>query len=178
MTTKQAAVPVKEKAHTKYAWVLLFIVSAFFVFRDLNPMLSGGAFFDSRLRTLTGMGWNQIATQNPAIATFINGTQYEGEVFILCFGLFSMAVSALGYRRGNRSSWYAAWIILIAILFLLPLDFGANTPFATVGPPPGLTVEEGAAGIGSGFMQITVALAILTLLGLLLPYRKFFPKGK
>ncbi len=170
------AVPRKEKGYVKYSWVLLFAVSVFWVFRGLVAMTSGGAIFDTGLKALTGMGWNQIVTQSPAIATFINGSQYEGGLFIFGFGLIGMAVTATGYRRGVRSAWYTAWIILIVLLLILPLDFGANTPFATVGPPQGLTVEGGAAGIGSAFVEVTVVLTVLTLLGLLLPYRKFFPK--
>ncbi len=170
------AVPRKEKAYEKYAWVILFVISVFFVFRGLAAMTSGGALFDAGLKALTGMGWNQIVSQSPAIATFINGAQYEGGLFIFGFGLFGMAVTATAYRRGIRSAWYTSWIILIVLFLLLPLDFGANTPFATVGPPQGLTVEGGAAGIGSAFVVVTVILTVLTLLGLLLPYRKFFPK--
>jgi hypothetical protein len=54
------AVSRKEKVYERYAWVILFVFSAFWVFRGLAPILVGGSFFDSGLLALTRMNWNQI----------------------------------------------------------------------------------------------------------------------
>jgi hypothetical protein len=151
---------------------MLFLVSALYVFRGIVAMLMGGALFDSGLNALTGMSWKQIVAQSPAIATFINGTQYEAGAFMVGFGLFGIVISSTSYRRGERGAWFTAWIIAVVLVIVFPLTLGAGPPLATVGPPQGLTTEGGAI---STFAAVYVVIIGVTLLGLLLPYRKFFP---
>src|SRR5437764_770004 len=100
----------RERIPEKYAWVLLFAVSALYVFRGIGSMIAGGLAFDGGLRQLTGMGWEAIVAESPGIATFIDGTQYESGAFMAGFGLFGMAISSTAYRRGERRAWYASWI--------------------------------------------------------------------
>jgi hypothetical protein len=89
------------------------------------------------------------------------------------FGLFGMVISSTGYRRGERAAWYTSWIMALVVFIVFPIALGANTPFAAVGPPPGQTVEGGPiAPIAAAY----VLLILLTLAGLILPYRKFFRK--
>lgn len=164
----------KERTYEKYAWVILFVLSVFWVIRGLLAIFLGGAIFDIGLHALTGKGWNQLLVQSPALATFINGSQYEGGAFMVGFGLFGMAISSTSYRRGERAAWYTSWVMALVVFIVFPIALGANTPFATVGPPQGQTVEGGPiAPIAAAYS----VLILLTLLGLILPYRKFFPKN-
>jgi hypothetical protein len=164
----------KEGPFESYAWVILFVLSAFWAIRGLIAMLFGGALFDSGLHELTGKGWNDLIAESPAMATFINATEYEGGAFGVGFGLLGMAISSTGYRRGERTAWYAAWVIAMVPLMVFPLALGANTPFGAVVPPHGKTAEGGSIAL---FSAIYSVLIVLTLLGLILPYRKFFPHG-
>jgi len=121
-------------------------------------MAFAGALFSQGLSNL-GLSWDQIVAQTPALAGFINGISYEHGVFIVGFGLFGMALSTSSYRRGERQAWYTGWIMVGVFAALIPLA---------------LSGEEGG-GILT-FVIFTSTFVVMALLGLLLPYRKFFSK--
>lgn len=74
--------------------------------------------------------------------------------FLLGFSAFATALAAIPYRRGERWAWYVLWIGLIVVLGDAVMNYTA-----------GGTVWPGL-----------VLLSVLIVLGLLLPYRMFFPK--
>ncbi len=95
---------------------------------------------------LKGLNW---LTSDPAILGFIRWNFTFQSLFSTGFGVFIMATSLTGYRRHERWAWYA---FLYLPLFLLGVQVLAYWLFL-----------------------ITIPLLIMSLLGLALPYRKFFP---
>jgi hypothetical protein len=107
------------------------------------------------VKTLTGLTWEQIVSQSPAAA---KSTSYFIGQFGIAeagFGLLTMGISALGYRKGERWAWYVLWFVPIILL--------------------GYVVTNFLAGTGTFWVELSVTL-IVALLGLLLPIRRFFPK--
>ena len=68
----------------------------------------------------------------------------------LGFPILTIAVSVTSYRRGEKWSWYTLWY--------LPVFWGLMALVLT------------------WMWAVPAILAIISLLGLILPYRKFFPK--
>ena len=114
------AVPRKEKAYEKYAWLI-------FLFLGLSTIL-------------------------PAYFNLSGGILRDG-LITLVFAVLTTFLSLTGYRRGRKWAWFA---LLYTPALLL---FGGYTQNL-----------EGYPWQGLAF------LALLSVVGLVLPYRKFFPK--
>ncbi len=88
-------------------------------------------------------------TSDPEILHFIRwGFTFYGLPGV-GFAIFIMAASVTSYRGGERWAWYAFLYLPVYLLGLLAIAYW--------------------------LWPITVPLLIMSLLGLLLPYRKFFP---
>ncbi|MCS4539253.1 MAG: hypothetical protein HYU03_00985 [Thaumarchaeota archaeon] len=150
------AVPRQEKAYEKYAWTLLFatgIVGLIFAFNGIfssTPDPGALAVF----RNISGTTWEEFSAANPGVASLLTNSLRNSGVFFLGYSLFVIAVALKSYRRGEKWAWY--------VFLYLPVFFGI---FAAWDLPAG--------GI---IWPLFLILLIISLLGLLLPYRKFFPK--
>ncbi|MBI3022599.1 MAG: hypothetical protein HYY68_02590 [Thaumarchaeota archaeon] len=150
------AVPRQEKAYEKYAWTLLFatgIVGLIFAFNGIfssTPDPGALAVF----RNISGTTWEELVATNPGVADSIRHLFRIESLYLSSSGLFVTAIALKSYRRGEKWSWY--------VFLYLPVFFGI---FAAWDLPAG--------GI---IWPLFLILLIISLLGLLLPYRKFFPK--
>ncbi len=110
----------------------------------------------SAVESLTGRTFAQIATSDPG---FANYTYYLIRTFDFSeAGLLAylVVVSVTAYRRGERWAWYLTWLLPGLIVLDLPYEF-----------------------LVRGFIDVNVVNVItiaILVAGLLLPYRKFFPK--
>ncbi len=147
------AVPGKERAYAKNAWIILFVVGVSLVLLGLTDLLFSSLGYvsfsvvDSN-PSLAGFASSLYSPINLAIRTF--GYYY------LPFGILVSAVSLKSYRRGEKWAWYVFLLILAlwVCAFLLQVSHGLPT--------------EG--------ISIDLVYLILWILGLLLPFGKFFPK--
>jgi hypothetical protein len=98
------------------------------------------------------MTWDETLTGNPAAVTLLRGVSRVAGLAFLGFGILTLVVSGFAYRRGERWAWFSLWT--------LPAFF------------VGLILHE----LEGEFMQMPAILLVLSLLGLLLPYRRVFPK--
>jgi len=150
-----------EKAYERYAWVLLLglgiltlVFALMFVFLPTS-MLEFGDF-----EGYTGMAWSELEASNPLVAEFFLQSAFVAIGYsMLGMAIFTIAISLTAYRRGKRWAWYAMWYVPV----FLVLSAGG---ILTQPESPDLLQEVAFYG----------PLLIAALLGLLLPYRKFFPK--
>ncbi|NLF87876.1 hypothetical protein GX563_03535 [Candidatus Bathyarchaeota archaeon] len=150
-----------QKAYEKYAWLILFGVVLvlgvrFFLF-IVSGVLGGELRPDSQaVEDLTGMTWNELLALNSGLSDFYGWLEREISIIYISFIALMAIVIAVPYRKGHRWSWYAMWI--------LPL-------FAVA-----ITIHGGlVTGFSIAVIIQTVVLLFLILLGIILPYRKFFP---
>ena len=152
--------PRAEKTYEKYAWIILLaiaIVGFIASFIDVFVGVGTGAFPDAQtLRNLTGLTWDQIVTGNPAMTNIIRELERELASAELGFSVFGIAIFLKPYRRGEKWAWYVSWYFPA-----LGIAFIAN--------------ELIIVHSNQVLLAVTLFL-ILSLLGLLLPYRKFFPR--
>ncbi len=145
--------PRTEKAYEKHAWTLLFAIGIFGLlvssFEGLGNPLDPGA-----VRGITGMSWEEIVTSTPGVARFISEVIRMSSLFQLGWSLLGTLIAAIPYRKGESWAWYVSWYtpILFAIIATRLLIFGGIV------------------------WPLFILLLIVSLLGLLLPYRKFFPR--
>lgn len=72
---------------------------------------------------------------------------------MLWAGVSTGALVIVSYRKGERGAWYALWMVPVVSLGYMALNLS----------------------YGGSFWPVFIVVLILALLGLLLPYRKFFP---
>jgi len=149
------AVVRKEKAYEKYAWVIPFVMGLFFLVSMsvtiLFPVILTGA--EGAVQSLTGSTFSQLAASSPVLGNYIYYLIRVLAIFSAGLGAFFMVVSATAYRKGEVWAWYLTWVV--PVLFLLD---AVNDYYA--------------------FRYVDVSsmvIAAILVVGLLLPYRKFFP---
>jgi hypothetical protein len=149
------AVVRKEKAYEKYAWVIPFVMGLFFLVSMsvtiLFPVILTGA--EGAVQSLTGSTFSQLAASSPGLGNYIYYLIRVLAIFSAGLGAFFMVVSATAYRKGEVWAWYLTWVV--PVLFLLD---AVNDYYA--------------------FRYVDVSsmvIAAILVVGLLLPYRKFFP---
>ena len=144
----------QEKAYQKYAWLILVVLGVLLL---LIILISAG--FEDHAAEFakdTGTAWDTFSTAYPGIAaayTLNLRTMYVGYAGL---GLFVLVLSWFGLRQGQRWAWYGLWLLPITMALVTLLFAQSRRP------------EIGA--IYAGF-------AVLAVIGLLLPYRKFFSKA-
>jgi hypothetical protein len=105
------------------------------------------------VESLTGMTWEEIQTSNPGMANLVKlGFRALG-IEILGFSLLSLVLVWFGYRKDVKWTWYASWTLPITLL--------------------GFTITN--SRVGGGEWPRFIALIIVALFGLILPFRRFFP---
>lgn len=142
-----------EKGYEKYAWLFLFVFGLLTVIAaPIN--LSGRPPSPPVPERLTGLTLEQMDGRIPGIVGYIAGISRQLGNFMLAFGVLLMFIAAVPYRKGERWAWYTA--LMLPILLSIQI---ANS-FAT----------------GGFLWQVDFGALIVALAGLLLPFRKFFPK--
>jgi hypothetical protein len=146
-----------EKVYEKYAWILIFVIG---VLTFLTGFVHAfGINTDpASAESIVGMTLSELKTSNPSFFNLYNFYFRFGGLSDLGFAFFIIVISATAYRMGKRWAWYAFWFI--------PAFFLGSAGIAmSVGP----SIPD--------LLPFITLFVILSLLGLLLPFRKFFPKG-
>jgi hypothetical protein len=148
------------------AWVLLFATGSVLLLGGLvqlfadRPVASG---LSGIVPANLGVSWAGLVARSPETATAILGFQRMLALFIIAFSLLDLAVVLTAYRHGERWAWFAMWLNLVAL--------GGSAALATANGG-----WETTPARDPGVLGIAV-LSTLVLLGLFLPFRRFFPKA-
>lgn len=102
------------------------------------------------------MTWTQLASSNPRVATFLASTLVDDGVSGVGLAIFGMIVSATGYRKGEKWAWYVTWTMPIGIL-AAQLNIYQLTGSTMI-------------------LVLAVVFTAVSLVAMLLPLRRFFPK--
>lgn len=149
------ATPRVERFYQRNAWILLFALGILSVAFSLLFILLGGSLLDYlEIRGVTGMTWDQVLASSPKLANEINLVARAGYGFTDLLGAVLLtSVSMRSYRNGERWAWYA--------MLIVPIALGS------------ITITGLSSGAGG--WPIFFGLFVVALLGVVLPYKKFFP---
>jgi len=153
---------MKEKVYEKYAWVLLFVIGALILVGGV-PHSLGINTDPETVERLIRMTLTEFQNSNPAFFYLYMFYFRFGGLSDIGVAFFIMAISLTAYRRGERWAWYAMWFV--------PAFFIGSAAITVS------SITMGAESSLSLLLPITV-FAVLGLLGLLLPVRKFFPEKR
>jgi hypothetical protein len=155
----------QESFFERHAWKVFLGLSVIIILFGLGDMLTGGSTFESgegpTIQGISGMTWQELKSSSPSAAIMIDYLVRAGGAHLFVLGLFSMALALTALRRGERWAWVAMWLwtLWLALIMLLLLN-------ALKQPGPGIPPP-----LASGSVFI-----VLSVLALLLSYRKYFPK--
>jgi hypothetical protein len=150
------ATPRVEKVYEKYAWVIITIIGVL-IFVGGVPHVLGNNTDPGIVESFVGMAMSEFKASN---TNFYNAYDFyfrSGGWSDMGFAFFVIVISATAYRKGERWAWYYLWSVPVFFLghAAITLMFGEST--ASLIP----------------FLSVFI---VLSLIGLLLPIRKFFPK--
>lgn len=142
-----------EKGYEKYAWILIAILGVAFIFDGL--VFFAGINPDPHLfNSLIGQSLSSFNSSHPDEANAMTYLFHGLGLFALGLGVFAIAVAYVPYRKGEKWAWYIVWYLPIFLLLATVANY----------------VD------GGQLWALDLVLLIVALAGLLLPYRKFYPK--
>ena len=146
---------MKEKIYEKYAWIIFFAIGLLTIAAAVPHAL--GLNTDPELvKSIVGTTIEDMKLTNPMSFDLYNFYFRSGGLSDFGFAFLLIAISATAYRRGERWAWYTFWIVPVFFLGFVALS---------------LTLKS-----SSSLLPPLMVFIVLSLIGLLLPFRKFFPK--
>ena len=148
--------PRIDKVYEKYAWVI-FTVIGLLIFVGGVPHTLGNNGSPEIVESFVGMTVSEFKASNPNFYGVYDYYFRGGGWSDMGFGFFVIAISATLYRKGDKLAWYMLWSVPAFFLghAAIALNFGQPT---------------------SSLIPFLTVFVVLSLLGMLLPVRKFFPK--
>jgi Na+/alanine symporter len=138
----------------KVGWVLVFIVAVVIAINGLALLLTGAETDTQLFQSQTGTSWSAFASSGQGMAAYVEGDlRILGAVTTLLGVTYAMMVY-LAFRKGER---WALYLLLVGVL--------------------GLVYVTADVYLAGGYTwPIYLILIVVDLVGLLLPFRTFFPR--
>ena len=144
------------RVYEKYAWVILLALGLLWFVVGLYSVFLPEGVFETDVQSVTNMPWIDLEASSPVAADFVIFIYGQLGLLKLSWAFFVLVITLTGYRKGEKWAWYTMWSVPILLV--------SNALFSAI--------YTGDVSQPLQFLPITT----ITLLGLLLPYRKFFPR--
>ena len=145
-----------ERIYEKYAWVVLFALGLLWVVVGFVQAFFPDGLAENDAQLITGMSWDRLKALSPDASDLVSWLYGAMGMLKMSWSFFVLAITLTGYRKGEKWAWYTLW--LVPILLVSSAIFNASF-------------------VGDVYQMLEwIPITTVTLLGLLLPYRKFFPK--
>jgi len=141
----------------KYGWAWYLALGLLWLIVGISQVFAPDGLMDNEAQLVTGMSFSDLEALSPETTQLYRFTYGGLGMLKINWSLLVIAITITGYRKGEKWAWYTLWLV------------------------PGILVG-GALFNASWFGGLNEALNFapiltLSLLGLLLPYRNFFPKS-
>jgi magnesium-transporting ATPase (P-type) len=146
------------KIYEKYAWIVLLSVGLLWLVVGIVAVYSPEGIFEGDAQAVTNLPWTDLKASSPEASNFIIFVYGQMGLLKISWSLFILAITLTGFRRGEKWAWY--------IMLLAPILLVSDAVFSVV--------FIGDINQVLQFIPITA----ITMVGLLLPYRIFFPKKR
>ncbi|KKQ30062.1 MAG: hypothetical protein US68_C0012G0002 [Candidatus Shapirobacteria bacterium GW2011_GWE1_38_10] len=147
---------VNEKFYEKYAWIVFLVIGILFIVGGI-PHALGLNTDPTLVQTISGKTIDELKASSPMVFNLYNFYFRGGGLSDLGFAFFLIVISITAYRQGQKWAWYA--FCFIPIYFLSWIGLSLTLPSES----------------SSSLIPPLAVFIILSLVGLLLPLKKFFP---
>jgi hypothetical protein len=134
-------------------WVLVFIVSTVIIANGLILLLTGAETDTQLFQSQTGTSWVAFATSGQGVVSYVEGTLRIAGAIAALLGAFGATVAFTAFRKGERWAFYLFSLGLLVLLYIM----------------------VGVYQAGGSTWPVYLALIVTQIVGLILPYREFFP---
>ena len=146
-----------ERIREKYGWVWYLALGLLWLMVGYSQMFNPTVLLEKDAQHKTGMSLSELEASSPEAMELIlwqMGTMGNLKIY---WSLFLIAITLTGYRKGEKWAWYTMWLAPAVLVTQAIFDINF------------------LGDVNAG--RIWIPIVFLSLVGLLLPYRKFFPKN-
>ena len=145
-----------ERGYVKYGWVVYLFLGLLWLVVGLTQVFNPEALIDNEAQHIIGMSLSELEALFPEATELVRFLFGAVGMLKTSWSLLVLAITLTGYRRGEKWAWYTMWLV----------------PAVLVGQGLWYSVFLG------DFTEMLQYIPIMTvsLVGLFLPYRKFFPR--
>jgi hypothetical protein len=144
----------KERVNEKYGWVIFLALGLLWVVVGLTQAFNPWGLTDAQ--HITGMSLRELEASYPEATELVRFLYGALGLLKTSWSLLVLAITLIPYRKGEKWAWFTMWLV----------------PATLVGQGLFNSVLLGDFNEMLPWIPITT----VSLLGLLLPYRKFFPR--
>ncbi len=145
------------KFYEKHAWVI-FLVIGIMILTGGIPHMFGFNTDPALVESISGQSIDEIKQSTPSLFNLYNFYFSGGGLSDIGVGFFLIVISFFGYRKGQRWAWYTLWFVPVYFLAWIVLSMQLPKEAQPLLIPP------------------LIVILVLSILGLLLPIKKFFKK--
>lgn len=151
----------KERFLERHSWKWFIVIAVIFGLFGIGDVILGMDADPAIAEGVTGVAWKELQVSNPRIASLIDLYVRPVGMYLVILSITTVTITLVGFRQGDRWAWYVLWIWPLAMASTFLMFFTVEMPPGFPAPPPMLSAP---------------VFLVLSVLALLLPYRKFFPK--
>lgn len=144
------------KVFENYGWVIYLALGILWAVVGLTQTFYPYELLEDDTQRVLDMSWNEFEDSDPEAAELVR-YQYRGMGLLkTSWSFFVIVIALTGLRTGELWAWYTLWSVPVLLV--------ANAIF-----------NAWFSGDVSQMLQ-WIPITTLSVLGLIIPYRKFFPK--
>ena len=145
-----------ERGYVKYGWVVYLFLGLLWLVVGLTQVFNPEGLLDNEAQHIAGMSLSELEASYPEATELVRFLFGAVGMLKTSWSLLVLAITLTGYRRGEKWAWYTMWLV------------------------PALLVGQGlfnSVFLGDfNEMLQWIPITTVSLVGLFLPYRKFFPR--
>ena len=144
------------RVYEKYGWVVFLALGVLWVVVGLNQTFLQDELLKSDVELVTETSWGELIASSPVATDFVRWLYGAMGLLKTSWSFLVLAITLTGYRKGEKWAWYTLWLVPILLVSSALFNASFVGDFS-------LTLEW-------------IPITSISLLGLLLPIRKFFPR--
>ncbi|MFW9862223.1 MAG: hypothetical protein ACFFET_08015 [Candidatus Thorarchaeota archaeon] len=145
-----------ERVNEKYGWLMFLALGLLWLVVGLYQIFLPRELLGDDIQLVLNLSLSELELSSPAAMDFVFWLYGSLGLLKVSWSFFVLAITLTGFRKGEKWAWYTLWLV------------------------PALLVTTGLFNtiyIGDVYQMLQwVPILSLSLVGLFLPYRKFFPK--
>jgi hypothetical protein len=146
----------KERLNEKYGWVVFLGLGLLWLVVGLSQLFNPEELIDNEAQHIIGTSLSELEASFPEATELVRFLFGTVGVLKTSWSLLVLSIILWPYRKGEKWAWYTLWLV------------------------PAVLVSQGlwySVYLGDfSEMLAYIPIVTVTLVALLLPYRKFFPK--
>ncbi len=144
------------RVYEKYGWVIYLALGLLWLVVGLYQMFSPDELIGNDVQRVTGMPLSEFEASNPVAIELVRFVYGALGNLKINWSFLVLAITLTGYRKGEKWAWYTLWLVPVILVSM------------------GIFNAIFFSDVNQSLESIPIV--SISLLGLLLPYRKFFPR--